>query len=605
MPLDGKAANQPTAALLVVGSAFRERNQGSDRESHPAARVPAGHSEEPAILDRRTIIKGAAAGLGGAMAGSAGAQMARPPGGRFSFADVVSRATQLASVPFEGQLPPLPDELGRLNFDAWRQIEFRSSKPLLGSQFHLELFHLGHLYKRPVVVNTIRDGIPTPIPYQSSEFNYGTTKFTKPLPVNLGFAGLKILTPLNSPKVFDEFITFVGASYFRFLGRGQTYGLSARGLALAGGTNEEEFPFFREFWIDAPKAEATSVTIYALLDSSVVTGAYQFDCSPAENSTVEVAVTLIPRRAGVKVGMAPLTSMFDLGESQDRLRSEFRPELHDSDGLLVHTGSGEWLWRPLRNPPDVAKTSTFLDRDVQGFGLLQRDRVFTHYEDIDLAYQLRPSYWVTPSSKFGEGHVELFEMPTTDETNDNVVASWVPAADPQPGKALSYGYSITSALDFDHLAANGKVSATFQTSARALGSNEPDLPNVRRFIVDFAGGDLPYYRDDPSPLSVVASTSLGRVLHAYTQFNPYTNGVRAMIDVEVPSGQTTNLRAFLKAGPTTLTETWTYPWEAPATPQAAAQGPGAQASAPPPPSASPGGSSPGATQGPAPPAPSR
>ena len=485
---------------------------------------------------------------------------------------MVGRATQLASVPFEGQLPPLPDELNKLNFDAWRQIEFRSTKPLLGgpgSLFHLELFHLGHLYKRPVVVNTIRDGIPTPVPYQSSEFNYGTTKFTKPLPVNLGFAGLKIRTPLNSPKLFDEFITFVGASYFRFLGRDQAYGLSARGLALAGGTNEEEFPFFREFWIETPKPEATSLTIYALLDSSVATGAYQFDCQPAQDSTVDVTVTLIPRRAGVKVGMCPLTSMFDLGEDQNHPRSEFRPELHDSDGLLIHTGSGEWLWRPLRNPPDVAKTSTFMDRDVRGFGLLQRDRVFTHYEDIDLAYQLRPSYWVVPNMKLGEGHVELFEMPTVDESNDNIVASWVPAVDPQPGKPFNYGYTITAALNLDHLAGNGKVSATFQTAARALGSAEPDLPNVRRFIVDFTGGDLAYYRSDPSPVSVVASTSLGKVLHAYTQFNPYTDGVRAMIDVEVPAGQTTNLRAFLKAGPTTLTETWTYPWEAPATPQQA------------------------------------
>ncbi len=544
---------------------FSLKDVAADRQTHVSGM-------DGPVLSRRAIVKGATlVGLNTVAAGQAPAQMARPPGNsRFSFAEVVSRATQLASVPFEGQLPPLPEELTKLDFDQWRQIEFRSAKPLLGgtgSAFHLELFHLGHLYKRPVVVNTIRDGIPTPVPYQSSEFNYGTTKFTKPLPVNLGFAGLKVRTPLNDPKRYDEFITFVGSSYFRFLGRGQQYGLSARGLALAGGTNQEEFPFFREFWIEMPKPDAASVTIYALLDSSVVTGAYQFDCVPRDNSVIDVNVTLIPRRSGVKVGFAPLTSMFDIGENDRHVHDEFRPELHDSDGLMIHTGAGEWIWRPLRNP-NIAKTSTFLDRDVQGFGLLQRDRDFTHYEDIDLAYQLRPSYWVTPKTKFGEGHVELFEMPTVDETNDNIVASWVAADDVQPGRPLSYGYSITAALQFDALSRNGKVFATFQTSARALGSSEPDLANVRRFLIDYAGGDLGYYRDDPGLVQIVASTSVGRILRAYTQYNPAIGGVRGTVDVEVPAGQTTDLRAYLTTGTTALTETWIFPWQAPQAPVA-------------------------------------
>ena len=503
------------------------------------------------------------------MAADAAAQTARPPQtSRFSFEEVVQRAAQLASVPFEGQLPPLPDEVKKLDYDHWRQIEFRDAKSLFGgngSQFRLELFHLGHLYKRPVVINTIRDGIPTPIPYQSSEFNYGSTKFAKPLPVNLGFAGFKIRSPLNDPKIFDEFISFVGSSYFRFLGRGQAYGLSARGLALAGGTHEEEFPFFREFWIETPKPELDKITIFALLDSSVVTGAYQFDCHPKENSVVDVNVTLIPRRGGVKISFAPLTSMFLIGENDYRYHDLYRPELHDSDGLMIHTSTGEWIWRPLRNPV-IARTAAFLDRDVQGFGLLQRDRDFTHYQDIDLAYQLRPSYWVTPTTKFGEGHVELFEMPTADETNDNIVASWVSKDDVQPGKALSYAYSITSALTLDTLSPNGKVIATFQTEARALGSNEPKLANQKRFIIDFGGGDLAYYRNDPGQVQVVATTNAGKILRSFTQYNPYSLGFRATVDIEAPAGEAADIRAYLKAGPGALTETWVVTWEAPPLP---------------------------------------
>ena len=518
------------------------------------------------IFDRRTIVKGSLAAGASALATQVEAQTARPPkSNRFDFGEVVKRATELASAPYEGQVPALPPELGKLDFDAWRAISFRENKTLLGgngSQFRLELFHLGHLYKRAVVINTIRDGIPTPIPYQASEFNFGATKFAKPLPVNLGFAGFKILNPLNNPKRFDEFVSFVGSSYFRFLGRGQQYGLSARGLAVAGGTNDEEFPFYREFWIDTPKRDADKLTIYALLDSSAATGAYQFDCYPKENSVVDVNLTLIPRRAGVKLGFAPLTSMYDIGENGPRLRDDFRPELHDSDGLMIHTGAGEQIWRPLQNPT-TAKTSSFLDRDPKGFGLLQRDRDFSHYQDIDLAYQLRPSYWVEPKTKLGEGHVELFEMPTTDETNDNVVASWVSADPVVVGKPLSLAYTITSALDLDYLSANARTHDTLQTAARALGSNEPNSPTTRRFMIDFNGGDLAYYKDAPGDVQVVCAASVGKILRSYTQYNPAISGFRATFDIQLEPGQTADLRAYLQVDGQALTETWMFPWEAP------------------------------------------
>ncbi len=512
-------------------------------------------------------MRGALAAGAGAVATEQGrAQNAQPPQqARFGVDDVVRRARELATAPFEGQVPPLPDELNKLDFDAWREIEFRDDKSIFGaanSPFHLQLYHLGHLYKRPVTINTIRDGIPTPLPYRPAQFDFGKTKIEKPLPVNLGFAGFKIRYPLNNPRKFDEFISFVGASYFRFLGRGQQYGLSARALQIGGGTNQEEFPFFREFWIDTPVAGSEKLTIYALLDSSAATGAFQFNCYPREESEIEVTATLIPRRDDAKIGYAPLTSMFFIGENDHRINEDFRSELHDSDGLLLHTGAGEWIWRPLRNPTS-AKLSSFVDRDVQGYGLLQRDRHFDHYEDIDLAYQLRPSYWIEPKSKFGDGRVELFEMPTTDESNDNIVASWVANQPLQVGTPLTYSYSITSSLDFDHLFDAAKTLNTFQTQARALGSAEPHSPTSRRFLVDFVGGDLAYYKDDAAAIQVVASTSQGKVIRAYPQWNPYTNGFRAAIDVQLDPEQTADIRGFLRAGSKTLSETWTYPWQAP------------------------------------------
>jgi glucans biosynthesis protein len=379
------------------------------------------------------------------------------------------------------------------------------------------------------------------------------------LPVNVGFAGFRLHYPLNVPQAFDEVIAFLGASYFRFLGRNQRYGLSGRGLAVGAGTDAEEFPIFREFWIDTPAPNADHATIYALLDGASVTGAYRFDLYPGQDSVLDVSTTLFPRKPGVKFGLAPLSSMFFIGEDDHRFNEDFRRELHDSDGLLIHSGTGEWIWRPLRNPAQTA-VSAFLDRDVRGFGLLQRDRKFDDYEDLDLAYELRPSYWIEPHDSWGEGRVELVELPTADETNDNIVASFVPKDSPEPGKPFSFGYRITASLQLERLSPNGQVVNTFTTAARALGSAEPVTPGSRRFIVDFSGGDLAYYLPAPQLVEVVPTTTQGKITRSFVMPNPHTKGFRAAIDVQLETGQATDLRAFLRSGTRTLTETWTFPW---------------------------------------------
>jgi len=518
-------------------------------------------------LNRRTLVKCFIASSAlmppSRFAMAQAAQTASAPP-KFDFEDVVRRARDLATAKFEAAAPPLPEALNKLDFDAWRDIRFRPDKAFLasnGSPFRLQLFHLGHLYKRPVTINTIRDGIPTPIPYTTSLFDYGRTKLDKPLPVNLGFAGFRLHYPLNAPKVFDEVIAFLGASYFRFLGRDQRYGMSARALAIQAGTEAEEFPFFREFWIETPETNAERATIYALLDSEATTGAFRFDLYPGVETALEVSATLFPRKANVKFGLAPLTSMFFIGEDDHRFNEDFRPELHDSDGLLIHSGTGEWIWRPLRNPvkPEL---STFLDRDIRGFGLLQRDRDFDHYQDLDLSYEMRPSYFVEPRESWGEGRIDLVELPTEHETNDNIVASFVPKDAPEPNKAFSYAYRIIASLNLTRLSPNGRVLNTYQTTAAALGSPEPLTPGSRRFIIDFQGGDLAYYAADPQLVEVVPSTSQGKIVRSFIVPNIHTKGFRAAIDVQLEAGQSADLRAFLRTGSRALTETWTFPWRA-------------------------------------------
>ena len=514
-------------------------------------------------INRRTLLAGilaASSGFPPARAQQTGE--AAKPVPTFGYDDVVKRARDLAGAPFDASIPTLPDGLAHLDFDAWRDIRFKSSaEPLLGpdSAFRLELFHLGHLYKRPVTVNVLRDGLPTPIPYATNLFDYGHNKIEGVMPVNIGFAGFRLHYALNAPRVLDEVIAFLGASYYRFLGRGQRYGLSARGLAINAG-EKEEFPFFREFWIDTPPSGDRAI-IHGLLDGELATGAFRFELYPGMETSVEVTATLFARRDILSLNMAPLSSMFLAGKNDRRFDDDFRTELHDSDGLLIHTGSGEWIWRPLSNPAQPA-ISAFLDKDVRGFGLIQRDRSFEHYQDLDLAYELRPSYWIEPREGWGEGHVSLVELPTSDEANDNIVASWTPKEPTAAGRMLTYGYRITALLNDARLTPSARAIGTFRTSPRALGSPEVVVPGATRFLIDFSGGDLAYFLSDPSLVEIVPSTSAGRITRAFLAPNSHVRGFRAAIDIHVEPGQSCDLRVFLRGANRALTETWTFPWRA-------------------------------------------
>lgn len=518
-------------------------------------------------LSRRALLVSIAAASGAPLIARAAAQTDAPPPAAaapapFGYPDVVKRARDLTAAPFDSAIPPLPDGLANLDFDHWRDIRFKSDKPLLGQEganFRLELFHLGHLYKRPVVVNVLRDGIPAPIPYAANLFDYGHTTLGV-LPVNLGFAGLRLKFPINAPHVWDEVIAFLGTSYFRFLGRGQRYGLSARGLVIGAAPRvNEEFPFFREFWIETPDAMAEHIVIYALLDGESATGAFRFDVNPGQETFIDANVTLFARKATPELGLAPLSSMYFVGKADRRLADDFRGELHDSDGLLMHTGAGEWIWRPLSNPvkPSV---SVFLDANPRGYGLLQRDRNFSDYEDLDLAYELRPSYWIEPHEGWGDGRVELTELPTSDETNDNIVVAWTPKQGLEVGKPLAYGYRITAMSMDQSLTPGGRTVATFRVAPRALGAPESPPPGATRFLIDFSGGDLSYYMSDPSLVETVATASAGRILRTFLTPNTHIRGFRAGVDVAVDAGQSADLRVFLRAGPKALTETWTFPW---------------------------------------------
>ncbi len=496
------------------------------------------------------------------------APVEKPPA--FGFEDVLKRARELSLKDHSAVTVALPEELARLDFDRWREIRFRADKAPLGEKggkFRLQLFHPGHLFQRPVTINLVQDGRAEPIANVSKLFDYGPIKFTKPLPSDLGVAGFRIHYPLNDLRRGDEFVSFLGASYFRWLGRDQKYGLSARGLSIGTGLldNKEEFPFFREFWIETPVGEASSINVSALLDSPSLTGAYKFTFEPGPESPVEVEVTLFPRKSVSRIGMAPLTSMYFLGENDRHLNDrnkydEFRPELHDSDGLLIHTNEGEWIWRPLHNPL-VQEVHNFPMTNVRGYGLIQRDRQFAHYQDIELNYEERPSYWIEPEDDWGEGRIELIELATKDETFDNIIVAFVPNEPADAKKPFSFNYRMRSLTDGLRLHALGYTLNTFSAPAYALGAAEAVGKNTRRFMIDFTGGDLAFHLGKPAAVEIVSTVANGKIFRQFLVPNPAGGGFRVMIDVEVHPTDMTTMTCKLRTGSRVLTETWAYSWK--------------------------------------------
>eukprot|EP00887_Chlorella_sp_A99_P004416 scaffold39.g4416.t1 len=419
----------------------------------------------------------------------------------FSFFDVAKKARTLATERYKAPEPNLPEALQQLKFADYQQVQFRSDRMHwrdAGTRFQLSFYHEGMHFNTPVKINEIDGEGVREIPFDPNDFDYGSLKIDAAALKRLGYAGFKVLYPINSAdKRDDEIASFLGASYFRAVGKGQVYGISARGLAvdtaLASG---EEFPYFREFWIARPSREQRELVIYALLDAPRVTGAYRFVLRPGEDTIVDVKARVYLRANVNRLGIAPLTSMYLYGPNQPPTTPSYRPEIHDSDGLAIHTDNDEWMWRPLTNPRKLA-VSAFIAANPKGFGLLQRGREFSRYEDLDDRYDLRPSVWIEPQSKWGKGSIQLVEIPTPDETNDNIVAFWVPDNQPEPNKPLDLNYRMTWTRNEAKIQAPklGWVAQTRRSREEVKG---PDL--IRRsdgtttFVVDFVGpllGKLP------------------------------------------------------------------------------------------------------------------
>lgn len=507
-----------------------------------AARIAAG----PLLALAASLLGGAASAQG------------------FDFENVTRLARDKANQPYRAVSDKLPADLAKLNYDQVRDIRWRPDRALWRADkfpFEAMFFHLGLYQTEPVLINEVTPEGTRHISYSRADFDYGKNQVKPQNWGDLGFAGFRLHNHLNSPEYKDELVVFQGASYFRALGKGQQYGLSARGLAIdtVGGSGEE-FPRFTEFWLVRPQAQSTNVTVYALMDSPRATGAYQFDITPGPQTTTTVRSRVFVRASAGKpiatLGVAPLTSMFFFGENQPR-KEDFRPEVHDSDGLMVATGEGEWLWRPLQNPQQTLVTS-FATKNPKGFGLMQRDRQWSSYEDVEARYERRPSAWVRPLHDWGAGRVELVQLNTPDETHDNVVAYWVPAQMPPAGEPLEFAYELSWQGD----AQQRPPSAWATQSRRGMGYTKLDAEALRQqtqYVVDFDGPALKALSPDATVKAVVTSDANGKVLENLVYRNAATDQWRMTVRVQrLKADRPVELRAFLQHDNHAVSETWTH-----------------------------------------------
>ncbi len=477
----------------------------------------------------------------------------------FEFATVVDKARTLAAQPYS---PPeeIPNFLQKLSYNEFENVRFIPEKSLWKdsqSKFQIMMMSAGLFYKHPVMVNVIEGAGTRKIDYAKSYFSFTDPELEKRVPADLGFGGVKLTYPIISPSVQDQFLVFAGASYFRGVGKNNAWGISARGIAVNTGLpTGEEFPSFIEFWLVRPRADATSMTAYALLDGKSLSGAYQFQIYPGENTRVQVNAVLFQRNNIELLGIAPLTSMFFYGANTARPIGEWRPEVHDSDGLLLQDGATqEWLWRPLINPKHL-EMDYFKTTDVKGFGLLQRNHDFQQYQDLGAHYEKRPSTWVTPIGNWGQGHVALIQLPTDSETNDNMVAFWTPSQKTPAGEPLKINYTLDFGDDSISKQTIGRAITTFVGDGNRTGGG--NQPGAYRLIVDFAGGSLDKKAKKAMVEANVSAGNEGTVIEHFVEYNEPKQAWRLSILAKPAQDKPLELRAFLRDATDTLSETWTY-----------------------------------------------
>ncbi|WP_108659399.1 glucan biosynthesis protein [Acuticoccus kandeliae] len=508
-------------------------------------------------VDRRHLFKGAAAGACVAAIGSSPLALATLAQAQafgetvpFSRDKMIVAARALAAKPFVDRREEIPEALRTMDHQAYAAMRASDPWPVpLSSEnrFFFEALLAGFVFNQPVDLWLVTGDQAQRVLFDRSTFTFNPPADEIAPEENIPFSGFRLSTHINSPDKLDEFAVFQGASYFRAVGAAENYGLSARGLAIdTGQPTGEEFPVFRSFWIERPQEGAKAVVVNAILDSPSTTGAYRITVRPGDATVTDVELTLFPRRDITTIGFAPFSSMFLFGSVNRSDFDDYRNAVHDSDGLSIYTGAGEWLWRPLSNPSRL-QVSAFVDTTPRGFGLVQRKRKYRDYEDVGARFELRPTAWVEPIGDWQSGAVVLFEIPSRREYNDNIVVYWQPNAPVKAGEPFELTYRIHWNADAPTVASGPRVINT------RIGRNEFDTREL--FVIDYA---MRGHSVDDVEVSV--QSSAGKIVNLASYPTPDQDTLRVSFELDPDGESLIELRVQLKVADDQPAEQWLYRW---------------------------------------------
>ncbi|CAM3628612.1 glucan biosynthesis protein D [Rouxiella silvae] len=480
----------------------------------------------------------------------------------FSYDALVQRAKESAAKPYHAPAQVAESALANINYDVYRKIIYNPDYALFNtgvSRFPVTFFSVNSLHRTPVKMSVVENNHTREIIQSIDYFTFPDNAHgvSPDLKGNV-FSGFRILENQQLLKKHSEkdWVSFIGASYFRAVGEQGQFGLSARGIAINTvlGDTQEEFPEFTHFWFETPQEDSNQLVVYALLDGPSICGAYRFVLQRTKGVVMDVDCSLFLRQDVGRLGIAPQTSMFWFSKMAKGSASDWRPEVHDSDGLAMWTGKGEHIWRPLNNPLQV-RVSAFNDNNPRGFGLLQKDRDFKSYLG-SVGYERRPDLWIEPKGEWGEGAVQLVEIPTDDEIYDNIVAMWVPKQEAKAGSEHQFSYRLHWLADEPYPSTLARCGSTRLGRGGNPGAY-PD-PDARKFIVEYRGEVLDVLPADAKPEAVIWA-SRGTIEGVKVEKAPGGQGNwRAVFDLHVEGKEPVELRLFLKEGDKTLSETWMY-----------------------------------------------
>ena len=522
----------------------------------------------PPSVNRRDLLRLALGGVAvpAALTGSTSRLEAQPAaastgavaagnGEPFAAGRVADLARALAAEPHKPPAPAPLDALASATPEDMAAVRYKPAELLWEGDnlaFTIEPLHRSRNLPGEVELYTVDGVFAARVPYDPGKFDFGKLK-PPPASAQLGFTGFRVHHRGGDGKL-NPVASLLNASIVSAAAHDQVWGAISQLLTVRSGEQmAEEAPHIRAVWIEKPKPTATELILHAVVDTPSLAGAVRFTLRVGEATVIDTECTIFARRQVDHFGLAPIQATYLSGPLDWPHADDMRPAVYEAGGVQMLTGSGEWIWRPIANRARL-QISGFVDNDPQGFGLIQRDRVFSAFLDDDNEWQRRPSVWIEPIGKWGQGEITLMEIPAASQNNKNIACYWRPKPALAAGSEGSFAYR-----QFWSWRPPGRSDGAIVTASR-IGRIPGDTSEAKtRFLLQFEGGQL----SDPAKAATIVPiiwSSAGKVSSLRTYRTPRHRSMRVVFDLDASGQPLVELRVVLKQDAVSTSETWLYRW---------------------------------------------